>query len=207
MFNIRREQGRLAEVEAAVHGFIARYPAVPAWRCSLALLHLELGREDDARAELARLSPGALPRDANWLIAVTLLAEVCGRVGDAGRAAELYAALAPYAGRNVVVGRAATCNGSTSRHLGILATAQGDWARAERHLGEALAMHAAMRARPFTARTQLAWAELDLARGAQTPGGCRPARRRGGDRGRAGDGRRRRAGAHRCIAGAPQALP
>ena len=32
MFNIRREQGRLAEVEGAVRGFIELYPAIPAWR-------------------------------------------------------------------------------------------------------------------------------------------------------------------------------
>ena len=35
MFNIRREQGRLAEVEGAVRGFIELYPAIPAWRGAL----------------------------------------------------------------------------------------------------------------------------------------------------------------------------
>jgi DNA-binding SARP family transcriptional activator len=168
MFNIRREQGRLAEVEEAVNGFIAMYPAVPAWRCCLALLHLELGRDAAARDQfeaLAHAGFDTLPRDANWLIAVTLLAEVCGRLGDVERARELYPVLAPYAGRNVVVGRAATCNGSASRLLGILASTQGDWPRAERHFGEALAMHVAMGARPWAARTQVAWAEMDLARG------------------------------------------
>ena len=168
MFNIRREQGRLAEVEESIHGFIAMYPAVPAWRCARALMHLELGREDAAREEfesLARAGFDALPRDAQWLIAVTLLAEVCGRLGDGARAEALYAPLAPYAGRNVIVGRAATCNGSASRPLGILAAAQGDWERAERHFADALAMHEAMGARPFAARTHVAWAEMELARG------------------------------------------
>ena len=168
MFNIRREQGRLAEVEEAVHGFIAMYPAVPAWRCSLALLQLELGRNDAARAELDALAAagfGSLPRDAQWLIAITLLAEVCARLGDAARAGELYTLLEPYAGRNVVVGRASTCNGSASRQLGMLAAVRGDWELAEQHLGEALAMHVAMGARPFVARTQLAWGEMELARG------------------------------------------
>ena len=168
MFNIRREQGRLAEVEDPVRGFIAMYPAVPAWRCALAVLQLELGREDEARAEFeaqARAGFDTLPRDAQWLIAMTLLAEVCGRLGDAARAPELYELLAPYAGRNVVVGRAATCNGSASRLLGTLAAVQGEWARAERHFADALAMHVAMGARPFAARTQLAWGEMELARG------------------------------------------
>ncbi len=168
MFNIRREQGRLAEAEEPVRGFIATYPAVPAWRCALAMLLLELDREEEARAEfdaLARAGFDTLPRDAQWLIAMTLLAEVCGRLGDAARAPELYELLAPYAGRNVVVGRAATCNGSASRLLGMLAAVQGEWPRAERHFADALAMHVAMGARPFAARTQLAWGEMELARG------------------------------------------
>ena len=33
-----------AVLEEAVHGFVAMYPAVPAWRCALAILQLELGR-------------------------------------------------------------------------------------------------------------------------------------------------------------------
>jgi DNA-binding SARP family transcriptional activator len=168
MFNIRREQGRLAEVEESVQGFIAMYPAVPAWRCSLALMYLELGREDAARAEFEALASAGfdtLPRDAQWLIAMTLLAEVCGRLGDAARAAELYEPLVPYAGRNVIVGRAATCNGSASRPLGVLAATRGEWSRAERHFRDALAMHEAMGARPFVARTQVAWAEMEVARG------------------------------------------
>jgi DNA-binding SARP family transcriptional activator len=168
MFNIRREQGRLAELEESVHSFIAMYPAVPAWRCTLALMHVELGREDAAREEFDALAAAgfdALPRDAQWLIAITLLAEVCGRLGDAARAAELYEPLLPYARRNVIVGRASTCNGSASRPLGILAATQGEWSRAERHFADALAMHEAMGARPFIARTHVAWAEMELARG------------------------------------------
>ena len=64
---------------------------------------------------------------------MTLLAEVCARLGDVARADELYELLAPYAGRNVIVGRAAACNGSASRLLGALAAVKGEWARAERH--------------------------------------------------------------------------
>src|SRR3954451_23254012 len=167
MFNIRREQGRLAEVEGAVRGFIERYPAIRAWRSALALMLVELGRPDEALAEFEQVAAGgfaAFPHDANWLIAITLMAEVCGALGDAARAAELYRLLEPYAGRNVVVGRAATCNGSASRLLAILATAQGSWELAERHFEDAQAMHSAMGARPLHARTQVSYAEMLLAR-------------------------------------------
>ena len=105
-----------------------------------------------------------MPRDANWLIGVTLLAEVCGALGDGARAEPLYALLEPYAGRNVVVGRAATCNGAASRLLGTLAAAMRSWELAEGHFISALAMHERMGARPWVARTQLAYAEMLLAR-------------------------------------------
>jgi DNA-binding SARP family transcriptional activator/tetratricopeptide (TPR) repeat protein len=167
MFNIRREQGRLAEVEGAVRGFIELYPAIPAWRSALALLLLELGRPDEARAEFERAAAGGfadIPHDANWLIAVTLLAEVCGGLGDGERAGELYGLLEPYAGRNVVVGRNATNNGSASRLLGILASARGEWDLAERHFHAAQRMHTQMGARPWYARTQVAHAEMLLRR-------------------------------------------
>jgi DNA-binding SARP family transcriptional activator/tetratricopeptide (TPR) repeat protein len=179
MFNIRREQGRLAEVEDAVARFIELYPAIPAWRCSLALMHVELGRIEEARAVFEHVAAAGfetLPRDANWLIAVTLLAEVCGALGDAGRAGELYALLAPHGGRNVLVGRAASCNGAASRLLGILATVLGHWDEAERRFAEAREMHIQMGATPWLARTELAWAEMLLARG--EPGDERAARER-----------------------------
>ncbi|MBE2318293.1 AAA family ATPase [Solirubrobacter sp. CPCC 204708] len=167
MYSVRREQGRLAEVEGAVRNFIELYPAIPAWRSALALLLIELGRPDEARAEFEVMAASGfdIPRDANWLVAVTVLAEVCGALGDAARAGQLYAMLEPYAGRNVVVGRNATFNGSASWLLGLLAAAQGRYELAESHFAAAQEMHVAMGARPFQARTQVAWAEMLLAQG------------------------------------------
>ncbi|HET9740810.1 MAG TPA: AAA family ATPase [Solirubrobacteraceae bacterium] len=173
IFNIRREQGRLAEVEPAVRRSIDLYPALVAWRAGLALLLVELDRVDEARAEFEVLAAEEMPRDANWLIGVTLLSEVCGALGDGARAERLYGLLEPYAGRNVLVGRAATCNGSASRLLGILAGAMRSWELAEGHFIDAMTMHERMGARPWLARTQLAYAEMLLTR------------RRRGDRSRA----------------------
>jgi DNA-binding SARP family transcriptional activator len=167
IFNIRREQGRLAEIEDAVRRFIELYPAIPAWRTALALLLVETGREDEARAELEAIDVAALPHDANWLIATTLLAEVCGELGDARRAEELYDALLPYERRIVVVGRAATCNGAAARLLGLLATAMKRWDAAERHFEDAMLMHERIGSRPWRARTAVAWAAMLLARRAK----------------------------------------
>ena len=150
-------------------------------------LHVELGRPDAAREAFEVVAaPGfdALPRDANWLIALTLAAEVCAALGDAERARELYDLLAPHGGRNVLVGRAASCNGCASRLLGMLASVLGEWDEAERRFFEAREMHVRMGARPFLARTELAWAEMLLARGRARRRRRRPRAARGGDRDR-----------------------
>ena len=170
LFTIRREQGRLEEMEDAVRQLVARTPGLAAWHAALALLLAELGREEEARAEFEALAGpgfGALPADANWAAAVAPLAEVCGRLGDRERAQELCGLLAPYAERNVVVGRASTCHGSASRLLGILAATTRDWDAAEGHFEAALALHERMGSRPWQARTLVAWAEMVLARRAK----------------------------------------
>ena len=56
MFNLRREQGRLGEVEDAVARFIELYPAIPAWRCTQALMHVESGGSS-RRARCSTRSP------------------------------------------------------------------------------------------------------------------------------------------------------
>ena len=92
------------------------------------------------------------------------MAEVCGALGDAARAAELYALLEPYAGRNVVVGRNATYNGSASRLLGPAGRrARRVTTLAERHYEEAQEMHAPMGARPMArAHRRSSYAEMLL---------------------------------------------
>ena len=99
--------------------FIEMYPAIPAWRCCQALMHIELGRHEEAREAFESVAAAgfdALPRDANFLIAVTLLAEVCGALGDADRAAELL----PAAGAARRAQRARRARGELQR-LGLAA--------------------------------------------------------------------------------------
>ena len=119
-----RGRGRRARLHRALPGD----PGVARRRS--ALLLVELGRPDEARAEFEEVAEGgfaAFPRDANWLIAITLMAEVCGALRRRGRAPRSSTRLLePYAGRNVVVGRNATCNGSASRLLGVLGDGAGE---------------------------------------------------------------------------------
>src|SRR5579875_147089 len=93
-----------------------------------------LGRSGEAAAELERLLPRALAGSGpRWVGAMIDLAFVAAAVGNAGAAAQIYAALAPYRGRLVVWAGAVIAWGPVSHHLGMLAAAlaaSGDAARA-----------------------------------------------------------------------------
>ena len=56
MFALRREQGRLKEVEPVVRVFLQQHSAAAAWRPGLAVIYSELGRMEDARAEFETLA-------------------------------------------------------------------------------------------------------------------------------------------------------
>ncbi len=167
MFALRREQGRLKEVEAAIRVFVQQHSAAAAWRPGLAVMYSELGLTTDARAEfdtLAQHDFADLPRDAVWMGTMTYLADICTCLGDRSRADTLYRILKPFAGRNVVVSNGAACYGALSRYLGALATTLERWDDAARHFEDALAMNARMDARPWLAHTQEQYATMLLAR-------------------------------------------
>jgi class 3 adenylate cyclase/tetratricopeptide (TPR) repeat protein len=163
MWQLRREQGRGAEVEPAVRDFVDRYPGLPSWRAGLATLYADLGRTVEARREYEMVvdSVGSLKRDNLWLCVVALLAETCAFLGDAARAATLYRLLRPYADRAVTIGLP-VCLGSASYYLGLLAATLQDEESAARHFQAALTQNAAMGSRPYVARTQYAYAAMLL---------------------------------------------
>ncbi len=167
LFDIRWGQGRLEELVATTKDFVGQYPAVPAWRCALAFIYGELGRDTEARIELENLAANDfkdIPQDANWLIGIALLSGVCASVGDSLHAGRLYDLLLPHAGINVYVGAPVICSGSASRYLGLLAATMSRWEDAERHFQDALQMHEKMGARPWVARTQHQYADMLLRR-------------------------------------------
>ncbi|HEX8066026.1 MAG TPA: protein kinase [Thermoleophilaceae bacterium] len=163
LFELHRLRGRLGELRDPFERFAEHYPAVPAWRCALALVQLEAGDPETAAAELERLAAddfSGIPRDANWLVAMVLLSMVAARLDDRSCADKLYDLILPYADRVVVVGGGWTCVGSASHYLGRLAAMLGRTADAERHYGAALRINDGLGARPFVAETRLAYAEL-----------------------------------------------
>jgi DNA-binding CsgD family transcriptional regulator/tetratricopeptide (TPR) repeat protein len=167
MFALRREQGRLHEVEPVLRHFVQQQGVASAWRPGLALLYSELGRLQDARREFERLAQydfTDIPRDGLWMACLTYLADVCTFLGDMARAAILYQLLPPYAGCTVVIGNATACYGAASRYLGMLGSTMERWEEAERHFQDGLAMNARMGTRPWLAHTQYQYARMLQAR-------------------------------------------
>ena len=86
----RRDRGRRAALRRSIpRSRLARLAGAAARRARAA------GRGPRGYRGARGVGLRPLPRDANWLIAVTLLAEVCGALGDAARAGELYRMLEP----------------------------------------------------------------------------------------------------------------
>jgi DNA-binding SARP family transcriptional activator/tetratricopeptide (TPR) repeat protein len=165
---LRRDQGRLAEIDALVAGQLAAAPHVPAWQVAMAVIDNGLGRRSAARRRLAALAAGrvaGLPRDWLWLLTTTLLADVCADLGALDVAQELLAALSPFSGKIAVLGHGIAASGAVDGPLGRLETMQQEWAAAERHLTDAIALNRRIGAAPALARAQLGYAELLLRRG------------------------------------------
>ena len=168
MFLVRREQGRLAELEAGLKSLVYQYPDVSVWRASLALLYAELGRAAEARVQFDGLAGDGLIRirqDLTWPYTMACLAEACVVSGTAAQAVPLYDALLPYASRNVVAGPFYYL-GPVAYYLGLLATQLERWDDAERHFATAMQQVEAFAARPHLARIFCAQARMRLARGA-----------------------------------------
>jgi class 3 adenylate cyclase len=168
LVEIRRCQGRLAELEANMAAGITEYRAVPAWRCGLAWLHAALGRDADARRELDDLAAArfaSLHDDFTWLTCASMLSEVAVHLGDAERSGVLFDLLLPSADHFMFAGQAELFGGCVARYLGQLATALGRWREAEGFLLDGRERAALMGARPEVARTELALARLYDARG------------------------------------------
>jgi tetratricopeptide (TPR) repeat protein len=163
---IRRDQGRLGELEEGLKAFAVQYPAVAGLSWSIPLLYSETGREAEARAEVERLAASDfldIPRDALWLICMFIAAETCVNLADASRAATLYQLLLPYAARNVTA-YGIICWGSAAQELGELAATLRRWNDAEQHFEAALAWNRRIKSPPWVARTQHDYAKMLLAR-------------------------------------------
>ncbi len=152
---LRRRQGRLAELKPTVQRLVRGEGLRKiGWRSALALILAETGDKDTARAiyreEVGAYSQ-ALPQ--SWLTNIAMLSELCVKLDDAAGARSLYAALAPYAHRTIVVAYA-SCWGPVDRYLALLAGTYGDDELRGQHARAALARTRALNAPLLTAEVQ-----------------------------------------------------
>jgi tetratricopeptide (TPR) repeat protein len=171
MFQLRREQGRLEEIEDPLAQASRELTWYPIIRCALAALHVDLDREALARAEFDRLAAedfAGVPFDNKWMFSLSLLSEVaCYLRHSAARS--LYERMLPFAELCAVAG-GDVCAGSVSRYLGLLAAAMARTDVAIRHFDAALRDNERMRARPSVAHTQFHLALTLTARGGEGDG-------------------------------------
>ena len=98
LFFLRRDQGRLAEIDDATQEAVAGLPGVRAVGAMEMLLHLDLGRVELAREALVRLRGDGfdtLPEDQARASALFAASEACLHLEERDIAAELFVALEP----------------------------------------------------------------------------------------------------------------
>jgi DNA-binding SARP family transcriptional activator len=165
---LQRERGGLADILESLEAFAADFPAFFMFRCLLASAYADLENTQAAREALDQLAAedfAGLETGTEWFVGASLLAEVCVFLGDARRAAPLYAALLPYSDCNVL-SMPEFSLGSASRPLGILASTMSRWEQAAGHFEQAIEMNSAMGALPWVAHTQHDYARMLLMKNA-----------------------------------------
>lgn len=162
MFTIRREQGRLGEVAPVIKRLLDENPDRVAWKPGFALIACDLGFQKPAIRILDELEEVefAFPLDAKQSTTLSYLAEVCVALEDEARSKQLYELLIPYEDLTVTAGVTTVCYGAAGRFLGSLAGVLGGWDAAEKHFETALTINRVMRAWPWLAHTQFAYAQM-----------------------------------------------
>lgn len=141
MYLIRREQGRLGSLASTVQAAAGLKPNAGLWQPGLAALLADLGRLDDAQRayeDFLAQRAGTFPDDGSHDLVMSLLAEVCVKVGDSSRAPWFFEQLRPCRGKLVVCLLSAICLGPADRLLGLLATTAGDPEAGQRWLHSGL---------------------------------------------------------------------
>jgi hypothetical protein len=96
---------------------------------------------------------------------VALLTEVCFRLGDRSRAAQLRELLIPYEHQQVVLAHGVASIGAVARYLGLAEATLGLVADALAHFELALELHRTWGAQPWIVRTALDAERLLVRRG------------------------------------------
>jgi tetratricopeptide (TPR) repeat protein len=166
LFFLRREQGRLEEMEEATREYATSHADIPAIRVALTFLLAELGRTDEARGMLGAIADHDLHRlhDRNWPASWFQLARAAAIVEDRDLSRTLLEEGNRPTERCVMVSVATVCLGAADLAAAWLLHTVGDLDAAEEHYDAAEAINAQIGARSWLAHTRADRARLLLDR-------------------------------------------
>lgn len=147
-------QGRFADVEPILRGYVESNPEREASRAALAHLYLHACDLDAARHHfelLAERGFAGIPRDGVWTMALAYLVEVCAALDDRRRASVLYEMISPHADRIIGTGASLVSYGHGRRYMALLEQTLRRWDDAMESFARAIEAHERMRARPWLA--------------------------------------------------------
>jgi DNA-binding CsgD family transcriptional regulator len=165
-FEIRRQQGRLAELAPFARSLVAADGGDVTWRPALAALLAELEMHDEVKRELARLGRDGLEplRHSLFTGSLAYLTDACSAVGSEEVAALVYPELAPFAGTILMIGSGVVFCGAADRYLGMLCATLEDTERAERYFVAALERNHSIGATTWLAHTYYEYGRMLQAR-------------------------------------------
>lgn len=173
-YMIARDQGNAESLLDELLAAAARFPTYTVVQALIADAYTQAGRHADARAALRRLAASdftEIPRNDEWLFAMTILADVACELAEALPAAVLYDLLLPFEDR-VAVSAPDACTGAVARVLGRIGALLPDrHAAAQAHLERAVEINARLSARAWLARTRFHLGELLLGSGSHDRAG------------------------------------
>jgi DNA-binding SARP family transcriptional activator len=156
LFQLCRDQGRVADAEEVVRQVVAGSPELPSIHAALAVLCAESGRPDEAAALVDRLAPpdlGDLPVEASTMVTWVLCADVASDLRDRARAEQLARVLGLYPDQ-IAVWAVGLGVGSVASRLARLAGLLGDPEGARAHRARALQIEERAAAPTWLARTR-----------------------------------------------------
>ncbi|MCI0850085.1 MAG: hypothetical protein J4N26_03900, partial [Chloroflexi bacterium] len=173
MYDVRRSQGRLDELEGILlaspnPGLGTQSGLAFLYTAALATVYADMGRDADARELLDSFSEADLrqiPQDWVYGATICLLISAARQLADKERARVLYELFLPYRNQHVVVGDAVMYFASAVYHLGLAAATMGNLDEAETLFKEAIEAEARCGVRPYLARSQYEYAAVLVERG------------------------------------------
>ena len=157
MFQIRRAQHRLAEMQPMMDAIGMAYPDQHTIQVHRCLCFAELNQLDEARSMFLRLVANnfsSLPEDPSWKSSLVALVEVCFILDDVTAAALLLPMLEPYENKHISQG-SNWYYGAGAFFVGLLNIVLGDKHLATARFEKALLMHEGMKAAPMVERTSI----------------------------------------------------